>query len=105
METYFHASGQPNRETRKSSSVFFNQGLGENEYGYDIKLYYIIKMFIQVNIIFGKFRTLDWKTSPLDCTLGSSFGNSKHMDKVNKTHIQTWKVLNVNLINAQKYMK
>ena len=102
METYFHAYEQPNRETRKSSSVFFNQVLGETEYGLDINLYYIIQSFILVNIIFLKFRTLDQKTSPLDCTVGSSSGTSKHMEKVNKTQFQTWKALNMNLMNFQK---
>ena len=40
---------------------------------------------MQVNNRFGKFSTLDQKTSPLDCTLGLSFGTSKHMENVNNS--------------------
>ena len=57
---------------------------------------------MKVNIIFGKFRTLDWKTSPSDCTLGSRSGTSKRMEKVNKTKFQTCKGLNMNLMNSKK---
>ena len=29
-ETYYHAFGQPNRETKEGSLVYFNQGILEN---------------------------------------------------------------------------
>ena len=64
-----------------------------------MKVYKVLFIF---RTYLGCLRNCTGKTSPLDCTLGSNSGESKHRKKVTKIMFKTWKMFNIILMNAKK---